>query len=493
MKISTATANRILSGIAPTNEKSYDYPIQRPVLRPGVVPEGVKAPVLAMDGVYGGCYDYAAGYGGAGYVGFPGYAYLSQLSTRAEYRMFASTMGEQLTREWIVLNSTDTAGDSTKQKITELTQDLKELQLKQAIALMAEHDSYYGRAQLFLNIKGQDRETPLLLDPRTVKKQEFKPGTSIRNFFTVKPVEAMWTTPGAYNAIDPAAEDFYVPTVWWMLGQTVHASRLRTVITRPVTDMLKPAFNFGGISMSQLAEPYVDNWIRTRQSVSNLISNFSIVALKTSMDAVLQGDEDGSATHSLINRGRVFTGLRDNSGLMLLDNEREDLVMLNTPLSGLDALQAQAQEQLCSVSKTPSVILLGVAPTGFGNVAEGEIKSFYDHISGIQEKDWSEVIELVLQIVQLIRYGSIDPDITFTWQPLYQMTDKELAEIRTADAAADAQYIQEGVLDPIEVREKLARNPESGYQGIDVTKVPMADNGNESEEEGQLAETDDVP
>ena len=34
--------------------------------------------------------------------------------------------------------------------------------------------------------------------------------------------------------------------------------------------------------------------------------------------------------------------------------------------------------------------------------------------------------------------------------------------------------IQNGVIDPIEERERLARDAESGYQGIDVTKVPGA-------------------
>lgn len=450
-------------------QSRYNYSIEIPTLPKGVVPDG-KKPIIAMDDMP---YEFARSMMGHSieYVGFPGYPRLAMFSTRAEYRMFAQAIATQLTREWIVLNSSETAGTETQKKITELTQALTELGLRDAIRLAAEHDSYYGRAQIFLNLDGQDREVPLILSNKTIKK-----GAK----FSIKVVEAMWTTPSSYNAIDPAAPDFYKPSKWFMLGKEVHASRLMTIITRPVLDMLKPAFNFGGMSMSQLAEPYVDNWLRTRQSVSDLINNFSITVLATSMDQVLQGC-DPSDGDDLFKRAELFTLTRSNKGVMLLDKDREEIVQINTPLSGLAELQSQSQEQMCSVSHIPAVILLGVAPTGFGNVAEGELRSFYDWLAAQQETYWRLPIETVVNVLQLTMYGVIDPDITVSFQPLYQMTPKELSEIRTADGETDCNYIDRNVLDPAEVREKLARNPESGYQGLDIGKIP--DNSQEEEDE----------
>jgi hypothetical protein len=445
----------------------YQYEIKPPALPKGVVPEGKKA-LIAADSMP---YDFARSMMGYNveYVGFPGYPRLAMFATRAEYRMFADAIATQLTREWITLQSSDTAGSETQSKITELNQAIIDIGLRDAIRLAAEHDSYYGRGQIFLDLEDQDRELPLILSNRTIRK-----GAEFR----IKVVEAMWTTPSAYNAIDPSAPDFYKPSKWFMLGKEVHASRLLTIITRPVLDMLKPAFNFGGMSMSQLAEPYVDNWLRTRQSVADLINNFSITALKTSMDQVLQGS-DPSAGDDLFRRAELFTLTRSNKGLMLLDNEREDLVQTNTPLSGLAELQSQAQEQMCSVSHIPAVILLGIAPTGFGNVAEGEIRTFYDWVASLQDTFWRQPIKTVIDILQLSLFGEIDPDITFSFEPLYQMTPKELADIRTADGATDCNYIDRGVLDPLEVREKLARNPESGFQGLDIDDIPSQEEEDE--------------
>lgn len=455
------------------------HPVKLPELLPSVVPAGEKSGI-AMDSNFS---NYVTAYGGKGVevAGFPGYPYLAALATRAEYRAFASALSTELTREWITINSSETAGDETKQKVTELTKALDDMGLKCIIQRAAEHDCYFGRAQIFLEIAGHAPDTPLVLSDKTIAK-----GSKIK----VKTVEAIWTTPTAYNALDPLQPDFYHPVKWFMLGKQVHASRLMTVITRPVPDMLKPAFNFGGMSLSQLAEPYVNNWLRTRQSVSDLIANFSVTAIKTRMDQVLSGsgdpDLDGGAANDLFMRAALFTATRANQGLMMLDNDTEDLVQVNTPLGGLHELQAQSQEHMCAVSRMPAMILTGISPSGLNASSEGEIRSFYDWIKAQQEAHWRAVIDTVLKVLQFSMYGSVDPDIWFSFVSLYQMTPKELAEIRTADATTAAAYMDRGVIDPAEQREKLARDPESGYQGLDLSLTipnPNEDEDDENEDE----------
>lgn len=451
-------AERAMNGAEPA--KTYRYPVCAPSIAPGVVPPGASAPVLAMD--------YSPYTSGAQYIadagGFPGFPYLSQLATRAEYRAMASAMSTEITREWIEFYDKNTDDNEvsdleSESKIQRIEEEFDRIGVRDVIRIAAEHDCFFGRGQIFIDINGADRSTPLILDPRTI------PEGSLRS---VTPVEAIWTTPNAYNAIDPSAPDFYRPTHWWMLGQDVHASRLMTIITRPLPDMLKPAYNFAGISLSQLAEPYVDNWLRTRQSVSDLLNNFSITGLATEMDQVLQGDDDGA---DIFARAKLFTATRSNKGLMLLDKNREELVQLNVPLSGLHELQAQSQEHMCAVSRMPAVILTGISPSGLNASSEGEIRVFYDWIAAQQEAFWRTPITTILKCVQLSLFGEIDPDIGFNFRPLYQMTDREEAEIRRMDAETAAAYIDRGVLDPAEERKRLANDPGSGYQGLDVDAV----------------------
>ena len=458
------------AGMALARAKAAEKPVNAPkfappVLPPGVVPAGEKA-AIAMD-YAPGTYDFAnSAWGMSSYFQpFPGYPYLAGLATRAEYRAFADSLSSELTREWIKFKgASDTEGDGEaeqdKVRIRQLEEAVKAHNLQDLFKLASTHDCFFGRGQIVVNIDDAQDDLPLVLSPKTVKKG------SLRGFSVV---EAMWTTPSAYNSNDPTAPDFYKPREWFVLGKRVHASRVLTIITRPLPDMLKPAYNFSGISLSQLAEPYVNNWLRTRQSVADLVNNFSITALKTNMAQTLQGNSDGSDVFA---RADLFTLTRSNRGLMLLDKDAEELVQVNTPLSGLHELQAQALEQLCTVSRIPAVILTGVSPSGLNASSDGEIRVFYDWVSATQNAFYRHPLEICIKLIMLDIWGEIDDSITFDFNSLWQTSAKEESEIRTANANAATAYIDRGVLSPEEVRESLAADPNSGFSGIDVSQVP---------------------
>ena len=400
-----------------------------------------------------------------GFVPFPGYPYLANLATRPEYRAFAETMAGELTREWIEFSGSSSDEEVSKEqdeaRIAELEEAIHKHDLQNIFRTAAMHDSFFGRAQIIPRIKGADLSLPLVLSKATVKRG------SLEGFSCV---EAMWTTPNQYDALDPASPHFYKPQSWFMLGQLVHATRLMTIISRPLPDMLKPAYNFSGMSMSQLAEPYVQNWLRTRQSVSDLINNFSLTALKTNMQTLLQGDAEGG--NDVLARADFFTLTRSNKGLMLLDQEHEELVQINTPLSGLHELQAQSQEQMSAVSHIPTMILTGISPTGLNASSEGEIRVFYDWISAQQESVWARPLDVCIKLIMLDLWGEIDETITWEYAPLWQTTDKEKAEIRQADSAADANWTNLGAISPEDVRKRLAVDPDSGYTGIEADDLP---------------------
>jgi hypothetical protein len=326
----------------------------------------------------------------------------------------------------------------------------------------AEQDGFFGRAQIYIDIKGvtdETRKLPLVIAPETIKKG------SLNGF---KTIEALWTTPYAYNSDNPLAPDFFKPTSWFVLGKQTHASRLMTFIAREVPDMLKPAYNFGGMSMTQLMEPYVNAWLRTRESVSDLLHSFSISGIKTNMASTLAGGTDDD----LPGRAKLFNQIRDSRGLMLLDKESEEFFQFNTPLSGLDKLQAQSQEHMAAPSHTPLVKLLGITPTGLNASSEGEINVYYDYISAQQENLFTDHLNKVLAIIQLDRFGEIDPAIGFEFEPLMQLDGEGLSRVRKSDADAAVAYITAGVLSPEEERIRLAADPNSGYTSLEAEKLP---------------------
>lgn len=468
MKISHALLASMPTGDSRLPIKPYEPP-------PGIVPDSKLSAAMAMDATP---YDYlnTVGFSGA----FPGYPYLADLSQRPEYRKITGIIADEMVRKWIELK---TVGDDDKSdKIEALNAALERYKVRQAFKIAAEHDGYFGRGQVYLDVNmpsgtlatdnHSELETPLFLDPAKVKKGSL---VGLRN------IEPVWTYPGLYQSTDPLRPDYYKPSQWFVMGKTVHASRVLMFISRPVPDMLKAAYNFGGLSLSQIAEPYVNNWLRTRNSVGDLVHSFSLTILKTNMAAALSG----AADPSLFLRADLFNQTRDNRGLMMIDKDQEEIAQINTPLSGVHELQAQAQEQMASVSSIPLVKLLGITPSGLNASSDGEIRVFYDFIKSQQESIFRDPLKKVIDVIQLSEFGEIDPDITFEFVPLYQLSEAEIATVRKADADTDAVYVQNGILAPEEVRQKLASDPDSPYHGLD-----LSDEVDVEEQEPEDAEAD---
>lgn len=428
---------------------------------------------IAMDSAMSSVYDYAS-ISFAGFEAFMGYPLLAQLTQLAEYRMLSEKTAEAMTRKWIKLRS---KGDADKTELIQAIDDeLTRLNVRELFCECAKLDGFFGRAQLFIDTgqqSGQDLERPLVVADATMRDR-------LRKF---KVIEPMFTYPNDYDASNPMSDSYYAPRSWFVMGQKVHSSRLLTFVGRPVPDILKPAYNFGGMSMSQLARPYVDNWLKTRQSVNRLISNFSTSGVKTNLGDVLAG---GSG-EDMLERVQLYTDMRDNQGTMLLDMETEDFFQYNVPLSGLDKLQAQAQEHLASVSSMPLPVLTGVTPAGLNATAEGDLDVWYEHIGSRQTQFFRPNLTRIIEMIQVSKFGAVDPDIVYDFVPLKDQDEGELAANRKSDAEAAAIYVEMGAVSPVDVRRRLAADEHSGYNGIDVNVMPEAP----EEEDDETPRTDE--
>lgn len=454
--------------------------IERYVPPPGVIPEHIGESALAMDSTP---YSYlnSANITAYGYGGFPGYPYLSQLAQLPEYRKITGTIAEEMTRKWIELKHVGKDdGDDKADKIRQLDDALKRFRVREKFREAAEHDGYFGRGQIYIDVKTPSGNSAWLVPDELDKKLYISPRKITKgslNGFRV--IEAMWTYPGVYNADNPLSPDFFNLSEWYVMGRTVHASRMLTMISRQVPDILKAAYNFGGLSLSQMAEPYVQNWLRTRDSVSDLVHSFVVYGLKTNMQNALSGIADPN----LFMRAELFNKVRDNRGMFLIDKDGEEFFQFVTSLSGVDALQAQAQEQMASVSSIPLVKLLGITPNGLNASSDGEIRVFYDSIHAMQENLFRVPLKTVLDVIQLNEFGEIDPDIDFEFLPLYELTEAEKAEIMKHQSEADKNYAEAGVFDLDAIRSMRQSDKASPYHMME-SEYDEEEYENESIEEG---------
>jgi phage-related protein (TIGR01555 family) len=399
-------------------------------------------------------------------VTFLGYAYLAELAQRPEYRVISETIATEMTRKWITFTSED-SDDDKSDRIKELEAEFKRLNVRDLFARATQQDGFFGRGHIYIDTDDTD-------DPKELEKSigdgwdrlsraKIKKG-SIK---ALRTVEAVWCYPTSYNSNDPLKDDWYRPNTWYVQAKIVHSSRLLTFIGREVPDLLKPTYSFGGLSLSQMAKPYVDNWLETRQGVNDIISAFSVFVLATNLSASLEADGD-----QLFKRADLFNNLRNNRGLMMVDKDTEDFKNVAAPLGGLDALQAQAQEHMAAVSHIPTVKLLGIQPAGLNADSEGVMRSFYDYINSYQEHLYRDKIHRLMGLVMLHLWGETDDKIGFKFEPLWALDEKSQAEVRKLEAETGQILMDDGAISQEDERRRVASDPDTPYQGLDVDELP---------------------
>lgn len=488
-----------------------------PHLNPFLLPEFPKNAIpkdpkltMAMDDALGANLSFGSngwlagevlgGLSGEGLL-FLGYTYLSELAQRPEYRVMSETIADDATRKWIDF---DVVGDEKQQqaarakdpegfeermadpderqkrvqaagktdRVKELQDDQLRLEVKHRYYEQARNGGFFGRSHLFHDIRTTDSEE---INPDELKAPignsrdaTSKTKVPIGSFKELKTIEPVWTYPLMYNAINPLRKDWYNPQVWYVMGQEIHGTRLQTFIPHPVPDMLKPAYAFGGLSLSQMAKPYVDRWLTTVTSVNQLIHSFSVMVLMTDLSTLMQPGNVGS----LLARVAMFNMLRDNQGTFVVNKNTEEFKNVSASLAGLHELQAQAQEHMAFPGRLPLVKFTGIQPAGLNATSEGEIEVYDDSISAYQSRVLDANLRRTVNFEMLSLWGEIDPEITHRWEPLRPMTQSEKGQKEKDDADRDQKYVDMGAIAPEEVRKRIINDKELPYTGLDPDDLP---------------------
>ena len=143
-------------------------------------------------------------------------------------------------------------------------------------------------------------------------------------------------------------------------------------------------------------------------------------------------------------------------GGLAIDTE-EEVNYLNRSLSGIkDALDPFLQEIAMALG-WPMSILTGDSPGGMGKEGRFEERQWAHLIEDWQQnyllKPVTQVFDLILKSKEGPTRGVPPENWSVHFPSIFVETDKEKADLRLTMAQVDAQYIQLGVLNPIEVRQ----------------------------------------
>lgn len=394
---------------------------------------------------------------------FVGYSLLSNVAQEALIRAGVEAVADDMTRKPVELYYDEDGNEKGEKLINDLNADMVKFKVKETMNNAQLKDGFFGGCLVYIdvgNLSDEQKMKPLTLDKRT-----FNEG-SLRGFKVIEPVNI---AAGDYNTTDPTDEHFFNPEWYYILGKRYHASRFLYIAENDAPLLLKPAYNFFGIPQAQLALDYVAHFVANRESAQELLNKFSLTCFGTDMSQALQ--QNGS-WFDLVNRMKALNKFRTNNGTFVFDKETEDLKQLNTPLGGVADIVKMSLNLLTAIWRIPKIIYIGEGEGGLNASSQEQLRTYYAYIHSLQEKVFTTPYEKIIKILQLNRGLEPDEKLLFKFPSLWDMDDKERADLNKAQADRDAIYIDRGVLSQEECRKRLAMDRNSGYNDIDVDDVP---------------------
>lgn len=439
----------------------------------GAPPDAVAAMDSALEGVTS-LIQHSMDLGQyVGTAGFLGYSALQAIAQTGLVRACIETVSDDMTRAWIELHQNGDDGDEDggelDEKIKRIEDEFKRLNLQDVFHDAASMTGYYGGCLLFLDTGafGEDLALPLSLDRwgREAGSKGFLKG--------VRAIDPVNCFPGRYNATDPLRADYYVPQSWYVLGKEVHATRLLRVYANEPPLLFRPSYNFLGIPQAQLLWDYIVHFQDNRDSVNRLLDKFSQLVMKTAMTDLITGGANDMS--NLQTRLALLCQNRSNDGVVAIDKDAEDIVKLDTAISGVTDIVRQSLEIVAALNRTPAVKLLGISPSGFNATGESDLRNYYDHVASQQEKVLRHPLEKVLKAVQASLFGDVDKRIGFDFCPLSE--EDENAKMLTQQARINnlCAVLDRDLIDADEARGLLVSDPDSGFDGLPAERPESAD------------------
>lgn len=230
----------------------------------------------------------------------------------------------------------------------------------------------------------------------------------------------------------------------------VHETRFVIFPGICVSKRQKRENNGWGDSVLVRCKRVLSQFNQTWGSAAILLSDFAAASFKMKGLAEFLSSND---TQAVVERAQALKLARSIARMNIMDSE-ESITRDTTPLTGLPEMLDKFALRLSASANMPVSLMLRQSPAGLNATGDSEIRLYYDDVKSEQDDELKPRLEYVLKILFCAAdspTGGVEPS---TWgiafNPLWQETQKEKAEVRKLMAEADEKNIINDVYTPEE-------------------------------------------
>lgn len=361
------------------------------------------------------------------------------------------TPADDMTRAWVTLSWDDPeegAGDPKAREETTraITVAEKTFMLRQRVNEAIMWGRLYGGCGIVLDIKGQE-DWSIPLDVTTVGKD------SLRSLHVLDRWRLAATGEIDYDRRSP---NYGLPT-YYTISDTgdprfrVHWTRVVRFGGEPLPYFLLTQNAYWEDSVLQHLSDVIRDYDATMAGIASLVYEANVDIITSPKLANTLSEKNGLS--KVTDRYILMSQTKSINHMMLLDggNGTKDSVgetweQKTTTFAGLKDVAEKFMINVSGAADIPLTRLFGQSPAGLTATGESDIRNYYDRVSADQESKLRPRLERLFEVLVRSTLGSMPENFTMSFNPLWQMSDKEAAEIEKLHAESAHISITDGTI-----------------------------------------------
>lgn len=332
------------------------------------------------------------------------------------------------------------------EEVVGIEQTIEDLHILENFMLAAKNSRLYGGSVILLYIN-DGREASMPVDVRNIKSIE---GMEVLDRWQIAPVIT------EENLYDYSKATYYQIISGDLINQPqltyIHKDR----ILRFDGDWLpyrirQRNYGWGMSSLQTVYESFKHYWTGLN-SAATLLSEFDIFVhkIKGLAQMLAAGKEKDVRERLVLNdmSKSVYRGYA-------IDAEKEELAFISRNFGGVSEILEKMRIDIIGASKIPHTVLFGESPSGLGSTGRSEERDFAKTLGDYQQSTFHRPLKQLVSYMMLSQNGPTKGRMLESWRisfnDLFELNEREKADVRARVAAVDGRYIQLGVLSPKEV------------------------------------------
>lgn len=282
---------------------------------------------------------------------------------------------------------------------------------------------------------------------------------------------------------DPMSPYYRLPAWYEVSSATrgllrIHPSRIVTLWGD--VDPMGILWGQRGQSVLQAAMAAIKRHDGTVANVAGLVYEARVdVITVPGLGDLLANPEQATA---ILERFRLMATMKGNNGLVLLsgttnkDMPSETWEQKNTSFATLPDIIEKAQEEVSAAAKIPRSRLFGTSAGGMGSTGDLELSNYYDYIGSLRKNDIEPRMSILDECLIRSALGDRPEDLWYDWASLWQISDKERAEIADKLTTSGERLIRMGMSADVVFEPLVNALVEAGtFPGMETALAEFAD------------------